>query len=262
MNYFIEGLQGSGKSTMTEKISALNSGHTVIREGDHSPVELSWCAYVSDRKYHDILEKYPALRPQIEEKSFPEDDKRIICYTKIKTDDRSFYQDLEQYEIYNGRVSFDMFRETVLRRYKKWDSDNMIFECSLFQNIVEDLILFRQFSDDDIISFYRQVRDALSEKAYHIIYLCADDIPGNLQVIRKERCDENGKELWFPMLCGFFNGSPYAVSHGMKDEAGIIAHLTHRRDLELRLCKEIFPDRCTILPSKKYSNNDLLQFRS
>ena len=138
MNYFVEGLQGSGKSTLVQKLSELNPGYTAVREGEYSPVELSWCAYVDAGQYDRILETYPDLRSQIEEKTYVEGDKKVICYTKISTDNRAFYQDLEQYEIYNNRVPFDTFQSIVLGRYQKWDSDRMIFECSRFQNIVED----------------------------------------------------------------------------------------------------------------------------
>jgi hypothetical protein len=42
-------------------------------------------------------------------------------------------------------------------------------------------------SDDEIIEFYKEVRKALDGKDYHIVYLKADDVRGNLDVIRKER---------------------------------------------------------------------------
>ena len=162
MNYFIEGLQGSGKSTLVRKLSELHPDHSAICEGDYSPVELAWCAYVDESKYQEILEKYTAIRSMIEEKSFSEGDKRIVCYTKIITDVPGYHKDLEQYEIYNGRTSFDDFKDILLRRYKAWQDDRMIFECSLFQNTIEDMILFRCFTDEDILAFYRQVREALN----------------------------------------------------------------------------------------------------
>ncbi len=258
MNYFVEGLQGSGKSTLVQKLSDMHPGYTAVREGEYSPVELSWCAYVDDEQYRRILERYPGLRTQIEEKTYSEGRKKIICYTKIATDDRKFYQDLEQYEIYNGRIPFDAFQSIVLGRYRKWKSDRMIFECSLFQNNVEDMIPFRQADDEEILSFYQRVRDALDGKEYRIVYLEAKDIRGNLETIRKERSDEQGNELWFPLMLGFFNGCPYARSRGLKGEEDLIRHLIHRQDLELRLCKEIFPDRSMMLESKNYSEEAML----
>ena len=51
MNYFIEGLQGSGKSTLVRRLAEKKAGYAVVREGDYSPVELAWCAYVDEDKY-------------------------------------------------------------------------------------------------------------------------------------------------------------------------------------------------------------------
>lgn len=257
MNYFVEGLQGSGKSTLVQRLSQMDPGLTAVREGEYSPVELSWCAYVDEDRYHGILAKYPRLRERIEEKTCLEGRRRVICYTKIAAEDRDFYRDLERDEIYNGRIPFDAFRSIVLGRFRQWDSDRMIFECSLFQNIVEDMMLFRQAGDEEILSFYRQVREALDGKEYRIIYLRAADVRGNLETIRKERTDEQGNEVWFRMMLGFFNDSPYARSRGLKGEEDLIRHFIHRQDLESRLCREVFPDRSVIIGSKDHSEEDI-----
>ena len=106
MNYLVEGLQGSGKSTLVGKLREKYPGYTVYREGDYSPIELAWCALVSKEKYEEILDKYSDLKPRIEEKSHEENGNVIVCYTKVVTDRREFYQELEEYEIYNGRKTF------------------------------------------------------------------------------------------------------------------------------------------------------------
>ena len=257
MNYFIEGLQGSGKSTLVRKLSELHSDYTAVREGEYSPVELSWCAYMDETAYHVILEKYPDLRQSIEEKTVSEGDRKIVWYTKIKTANRGFYKDLEQYEIYNNRVSYDEFKSIVLSRYSAWNQDNMIFECSLFQNIVEDMILFRCASDDEIMEFYQDIRNMLHGKNYHVVYLKTDDIRGNLEVIRKERSDDKGNEIWFPLMLGFFNDSPFAKKKGLNGEDDLIRHFQHRQKLELQICREIFSTKYTVIPSKAYSDGDL-----
>ena len=256
MNYFIEGLQGSGKSTLAARIAEKYPEYISVKEGDYSPVELAWCARVSQKEYEAILEKYNELRTEIENKSYREEDCIIICYTKIRTDNRNFYRDLEQYEIYNGRVSYDEFKKIILNRFEKWNSDNMIFECSLFQNIVEDMILFRNASDLDILDLYKEISKIIDKKPFHIIYLKTDDIPSSIDTIRRERTDNNGNELWFPLMMKYFNESPYASKHGFYGEAELYKHLKHRQQLELRICQEVFPDRYTVLPSKMYQNID------
>ncbi len=257
MNYFIEGLQGSGKSTLVRKLSERHSDYTAVREGEYSPLELSWCAYMDGKTYQEKLDHYSDMRKMIEEKTYSEGDKKIVCYTKIKTANRGFYKDLEQYEIYNNRVSYDDFKSIVLSRYRAWNQDNMIFECSLFQNIVEDMILFRCASDDEIMEFYQDIRNMLHGKNYHVVYLKTDDIRGNLEVIRKERSDDKGNEIWFPLMLGFFNDSPFAKKNGLNGEDDLILHFQHRQKLELQICGEIFLTKYTVIPSKAYSDGDL-----
>ena len=262
MNYFIEGLQGSGKSTLAERISGLGGGR-LYREGDYSPVELAWCAYLSEAGYRAVLESYPALRADIEAQTFQERDMRIVCYTRVKNGDTAFFKELEQHEIYNGRLSLREFRRVVLGRYERWDGGTDtahaggVFECSLFQNTVEDMMLFRDLPDAEIISFYREVRSALEGKDYRIVYLKTEDIAANLAVIRRERSDEQGRELWFPLMMDYFNNSPYAKARGLSGEEALIAHFAHRQELELRICGEYFSDKAVIVPSKGYTDADL-----
>ena len=257
MNYFVEGLQGSGKSTLITKLSKLHPDYMPIREGEYSPVELAWCAYLTIQEYQEVLAEFGSLRQQIEEKAHTEGNHVIVCYTKVMTEDSRFYQELEKHEIYNNRTSFDVFKKIILDRFRKWNGDGMIFECSLLQNIVEDLMLYRNASNDEILSFYREIREALEGKEFRILYLQARDIPGNLQTIRKERSDENGNEVWFPMMLEYFDHCPSSMANGLSGEKALLDHFAQRQELELRICREIFPDQYVILHSKEYSDEDL-----
>ena len=257
MSIFVEGLQGSGKSTAVNILSRKHPGMRVYREGDHSPVELAWCAYVTEDTYRGILDKYTDLRRETEENSFRENDRTVICYTKIKNGSAEFYKDMERYEIYNGRLPLDEFKNILLHRYSAWDGSGGIFECSLFQNTVEELTLFRCLADDDIIEMYKNIAEVLKNKDVHILYIRTDDITANLDAVRKERSDENGNEIWFDMLCGYFDNSPYAMKHGVSGVKGLTEHLMHRQELELRICREVFADKYNIIVSKMYNESDI-----
>ena len=257
MNYFVEGLQGSGKSTLVKKMSDIHPNYLAVHEGDYSPVELAWCAYMSKNEYEKILKKYNAIQQEILKKSHTEGERKIICYTQVITDVPGFHKDLEQYEIYNNRLSPENFRNVILDRFSKWNTDNNIFECSLFQNIVEDMILFQNASDTEIISFYKEIRERVSDKEYRIMYLLTEDIPTSINTIRKERTDEHGNELWFPMMLGYFDESPHAKKNGISGEEAMFSHFKHRQELEVFICKEVFPDRYIFLKSKNYKDEDI-----
>ena len=257
MNYFVEGLQGSGKSTLVKKMCDKHPECKVFREGDYSPVELAWCAYTTRDAYRAILDKYAEIKKDIIAKSYEEDGHMIICYTQIIADIPGFHKDLEQYEIYNARVSRQSFKNIILTRLANWNTDGNIFECSLFQNIVEDMILFQNASDAEIIAFYREIKNVLGRRDYHIAYLLSEDIQSNIDVIRKERSDDQGRELWFPLMLGYFNESPYAKQNGLSGEEDMLKHFFHRQEIELAICKEVFPGKHTLLRSKGYKDTDI-----
>lgn len=81
MNFFAEGIQGAGKSTLVSKLAEEHPDFKVFREGDYSPVELVWCAFVGEDEYQKIRNKYPGIYDIITEKTVQEEDKKVIPYT-------------------------------------------------------------------------------------------------------------------------------------------------------------------------------------
>ena len=129
MNYFIEGLQGAGKSTLVGRLAKELPNCRVFREGDYNPVELAWCSYLTKEQYEAVLEKYAGIADEIKENTTLErvfapesmladrnvEDRYVVTYTRILTDIPGFHKDLEQYEIYNGRVDREGTPEEIFR---------------------------------------------------------------------------------------------------------------------------------------------------
>ena len=256
MTYFIEGLQGAGKTTLVANLSEKFPGYEVSREGDYSPVELAWCAYLTKNQYEKILEKYEKIADEIKqnttEEMYESDIRYVVTYTRILTDIPGFHKDLEQYEIYNGRIDENDFENIIFSRYSKWTENDQIFECSIFQNIVENQILFYEMTDDEIIDFYKKLKAILGNRDYKILYLEPENIAETINVIRKERVDEKGNEIWYQLMLGFLKECPYGIHHGLEGFDDLIRHLEHRKNLELRIIHEVFEDHAIILKSKKY----------
>lgn len=89
----------------------------------------------------------------------------------------------------------------------------------------------------------------------HIAYIKTEPegIRKNLENARKERVDDKGNEVWFSMLCNYFDNCPHAVKCGLEGEDGLVRHWIHRQELELRICEELFPGQYSVFSSKNYS---------
>jgi len=249
-NLFIEGIQGAGKSTLLSEIARQRPTYRVCREGDYSPVELAWCAWMDREQYAAVMEKYALIRGEIEANTFREGDHYIVTYTRILTDIPGFHKDLEQYEIYNGRRTLQELERIIFTRYERFRGSGYLFECAFLQNIVEDLILFHQLSDEEILSFYRRLYAVIPKEHFRLLYLYNDRIAENIRIIQRERCDDQGNQMWYPLMMEYLVNSPYGKVHAYKGFEDLVSHLKHRQQVELRIIREILGDRARIFPAK------------
>ncbi len=295
---FVEGIQGMGKSTLLQALASKYPEYQVCREGDYSPVELAWCAWLTKEEYEAILERYAGIRDEIEkntvietsdsdinnknivdenEMSNAQDQEHyIVCYTKIITDIPGFHKDLERYEIYNGRKSFADMQKIILKRYERFfasfesgsgisckndcaedfkntsATNGYLFECSFLQNIVEDLILFHQLSDDEIVDFYKKLYAKVDKEKFILLYLYSDNLEESTSIIKKERSDAQGNEMWYPIMLEYLVTSPYGKAHGLKDFDDMVAHFRHRQQVEFRILKEVVGENAKVVPAKKW----------
>lgn len=257
-NIFIEGIQGAGKSTLLNRIHEAVPELHVCREGDYSPVDLAWCTWMTKEEYEAVLEYYKPIREEIIKNTVKEQEHFIVSYTKIITDIPNFHKELEKYEIYNGRKTLQEKKEIILTRYQNFTETGYLFECSFFQNIVEDLILFHELNDEEIMEFYRELFSKVDREQFLMLYLYSDEPEENIKVIKKERSDNEGNEMWYPMMLEYLIHSPYGEKHGYCTFEDMITHFKHRQQLEMRIIEEIIGDNALILPTKNWKTEDIV----
>jgi len=257
-NIFVEGIQGSGKSTLVNNISKLKQELHICREGDYSPVELAWCAYMSKEEYESVLEKYRLIKDEIIKNTVHEQGRYIVSYTKIITDIPGFHKYLENYEVYNGRKSLAELKEIILTRFKNFKEEGYLFECSFFQNITEDLMLFHTLSDEEIMAFYRELYETVDKENFLMLYLYADNLEDNIRIIKSERSDDLGNEIWYQLMLEYMAASPYGKKYGFSTFDDLIKHLTRRQELELSIIKNIIGENAVVLKAKEYNMNQVL----
>ncbi len=252
-NIFVEGIQGSGKSTLVNNISKSNLWLKVCREGDYSPVDLAWCALMTKQEYENALEKYKSIKDEIIKYTVTEEEHYIVTYTRIITDIQGFHKDMENYEVYNGRKAWPELKEIILTRFRNFTEAGYLFECSFFQNIMEDLILFHMLKDDEIVEFYEELFELVDKQKFMLLYLQNDNLEENIKIIKKERSDDEGNELWYKMMLEYMASSPYGKKYGFSTFQDLVNHLKHRQELELSIIKKVIGENAIVLTAKEYN---------
>jgi len=257
-NIFIEGIQGAGKSTLLNELHKNIPEYKVYREGDLSPVNLAFCSYMTTEQYMQIHHKYTEISKDLDDNTLTEGDLKITAYTQILTDIEGFHKYMEHFEIYNGNIDFNRFKEIIFKRYSNFYSNGNIFECSLFQNNIETMILFYKMSDDEIMEFYSEAFYILKDKEFKLLYLDVIDIESTIDRVKRERTDTRGEEIWYTLMIQYIENSPYGKMQHLKGFEGLVSHLQRRRNLELKVISSIVGKDALILDSENYDINKIM----
>jgi hypothetical protein len=256
-NVFIEGIPGSGKSTLLGELQKNFPEYNCYYEGDISPVELAWCSYMTYEQYKKAIEDWPQLEIKIKENSKREENHYIVSYTRIHTDNHDFYKYMEQYEIYGGRKNIQEFSKIIFERFRSFNGTGNVFECSFFQNIIEELMLFAEYDDAQILDFYNKLITNILDD-FLVIRLISTDIENSIKQIKKERINEQGEEVWYHLMMNYLNQSPYGKSHNYKNFNDMLKHFHRRISIEKRISNELLHKRCIDVESKNYHLKDII----
>ena len=120
------------------------------------------------------------------------------------------------------------------------------------------MMLYYQMPEQDIEDFYREAYEILKPKGFQLLYLQSGNIRDNILQIKKERSDENGVELWYPLMLKYLQESPYGKAHGFDGLDDMIAHFERRIAIEERIIREVLKEDCTVLKAKEYRLEEIL----
>lgn len=257
INVFIEGIPGSGKSTLLHKLQERLPLYKFYYEGDITPIELAWCSYMTPEQYKKAINDWPQLEKEIKENTRIDGNYNIVSYTKIRTNQHDFYNYMEKYEIYSGRKNIQEFSRIITERFTQFHGTGNVLECAFFQNIVEELMLFAEYDDEQILDFYRHLVESISDE-FLVIRLINNDIETSIKQIKEERVNEQGEEVWYHFMMNYLNQSPYGKTHKYESFADIISHFKRRISIEQRISEEILHHRCIDVVSKNYQLEDII----
>lgn len=87
----------------------------------------------------------------------------------------------------------------------------------------------------DIVDFYRELYSNIDKEHFLLLYLYSDKLEEYINAIKKERSDNQGNELWYPMMLEYLKHWPYGEKYGCSTFEDMIRHFGHRQSLEMRI---------------------------
>ncbi|PKK94804.1 MAG: hypothetical protein CVV60_04555 [Tenericutes bacterium HGW-Tenericutes-5] len=250
--YFIEGLPGSGKTTMARRLSEylrfLGEDVVFYNEGDLHPVDLAWIAILREEELLDLIKRYPSLEKPIKANIRRFKDKYHLAYTLVDIDilTKDFYDYCLQYEIYQIEDEV-LFLEEHLNLWKAFfeetkDYDKTyVFECIFLQNHINELLLKYDLSIDDIVEYYERFQEVLKGNKVQVIYIKQLDIENTLKRITEER-RTNDKTLykdWIDHVIEYVESSTFGKTKNYYGYQGTLEYFKDRQAIELKVLDQL-----------------------
>lgn len=268
----VEGMPGSGKTTISKKIRdyLVNKGIDVIlySEGDMHPADMAWNALLTREEYNNAINENIEYKKIIKANSIFEDDYVIVAYTKLgfHNNENKLMDYLEAHEIYDGRVSIEIFKDIHLKRWVKFrnlmkeDKNKVvIFECAFLQNHVNELLAIYEKDLNYIREYLNELIKTVSELNPKLIYLKQLSAKETLARVSKERVSDN-KEIypdWIEMVSQYFESSNYGKHNNINGFDGLVRYFEQRQIIELDVIKSLPIDNL-IVDNKNYDYEAIL----
>jgi len=255
----IEGIPGSGKSTFAKRIADYYTNHGVkvnlYNEGGFHPADLAWNACIPVKSINDVLAPYESFRSEIDKNTHIEDDYAIISYTQVKTNDTTFFKDMEAREVYDNRVPFEVFNELHRKRWSSFSrqakekNEMTVFECALLQNHVSELMHFHLADIERIKAHINTLVQAVADLSPSLIYLPQPNVRETIERIAEQRVSENGN--WIDGVINYSEMTPYGKLHCIKGFDGAVQIFEERKRIELEVIKSL-PIKTIVLENPNY----------
>ena len=255
----IEGIPGSGKSTFAQKIEEFYTKHNLkanlYNEGSFHPADLAWNAYIPVEKLDSILAPYQSFHGEIDKHTHIEDDYAIVSYTQVKTENESFFKDMESREVYDNRVPFEVFDSLHRKRWSYFcqqaeiKDELTIFECAFLQNHISELMLIQLADIDMMKQHFNSLIQTVIPLSPILVYLSQANVRETIERVAAQRFSEHGS--WIDGFTHYMENTPYGKLHQIHGFDDVVKCLEKRKEAELEIIKAL-PIHTIVLENKNY----------
>lgn len=252
--FLVEGLPGSGKSTFAQRIADYYKNDGVktelYSEGGFHPADLAWNAYIPVKTLDSVLAPFEHFRSEIDKHTRIEDNHAIISYMQVKTEEQAFYSDMEAWEVYDNRVSFDVFKGVHRKRWSIFGQQAQerdvitVFECAFLQNHINELMLYQLAELGEMKRYFNKLIQTVLILSPALVYI---SLPSVRETIERAAGQREG---WLDGMIHYIEQTPYGKRRGLKN--GLVQALEARKSMELEIVKSL-PIQTIILEDPSFN---------
>lgn len=261
---FVEGIPGSGKSTLSSKLSRhISRRHTksiLWHEGGYHPANLiDWSAIIPLDELDDIITKYPKYEEKIRANMYVDNGYAVI-FTKfhILKKEYDFIDLLRSYAICGGNGDFDLYSSMHFNKWKNFSKDAItkdeitIFECAFLQEHITELMMFREKTEAEILDYMQKLTNTVISLEPLLIYLQQKDVRETLRRVSETRL----KEGWADRVIKMTEDSPYGKALNLKGFDGMVEFFIKKKEMDHKIM-EALPVKSIVIDNDDYNWDDV-----
>ncbi|WP_046213572.1 adenylyl-sulfate kinase [Paenibacillus wulumuqiensis] len=240
----IEGLPGSGKSTVAQMVSEILSeqGKQVLlfQEGDpEHPADHESVSFYKGDEFAHLLSRYEKYAELLENRAMKYHSDFLLPYQKIKNEQEvdfpdELWHELSQKDIYE--LPFEQNMEIVTHKWNDFQRESIhtdsifVFECCFMQNPLTVGTVKYNRDKKEVVNYVLQLENSIKPLEPLLIYIDQQNIGSVFEKAVQER-----PKTWSDGFIKYYTEQGFGKVQGYNGLEGTIQVLHERKNIELEI---------------------------